>query len=145
MASKQRKAADEFTETFPPDTVQQWRRMVREWEANSSRPNPYVSKDRGRLFCCIPSPTAHSCFISVESLRNSVTARPGRGCRGRKGSTSTPSGHCISLHQNGAGARRPAVGLRSTNLFYALIFEQAHTVISIRWENTVKCSESESP
>lgn len=48
-ASKQRKASDDFTETFPQDVVQQWRRMVREWEVNRSRPNPYVSNDRGRF------------------------------------------------------------------------------------------------
>jgi len=56
MASKQRKAAGDFTATFPPDTVQHWRRMVREWEENSSRPNPYISKDRGRLFHPIQVP-----------------------------------------------------------------------------------------
>lgn len=51
MASKQRKAAGEFTATFPPETIQQWKRMVKEWEADSSRPNPYISNDRGGLYC----------------------------------------------------------------------------------------------
>jgi len=50
MATKQRKAAKDFTATFPSGMIQKWRRMVKEWEANPSRPNPYVSKDRGRLF-----------------------------------------------------------------------------------------------
>jgi hypothetical protein len=50
MASKQRKVANDFEATFPPDTIRQWKRMVRKWEAKSSNPNPYVSKDRGRFF-----------------------------------------------------------------------------------------------
>jgi len=79
MASKQRKAADDFTATFPPDTVQQWKRMVREWEADSSRPNPYISKDRGRLLCPVSNPVTHSFFISFESVRNPVATCPGRG------------------------------------------------------------------
>jgi len=49
MASVQRKAADDFTATFPLHMIQQWRRMVKEWEVDSSRPNPYVSKERGRF------------------------------------------------------------------------------------------------
>ena len=36
MESKQRKVANDFTVTFPLDMIQQWRRMVREWEANPS-------------------------------------------------------------------------------------------------------------
>jgi len=79
MASKQRKAADDFTATFPPDVIQQWRRMVREWEADPSRPNPYVSKDRGRSFCCTLSTVAHSHLDSFKSLRNQVAACSGRG------------------------------------------------------------------
>jgi hypothetical protein len=50
MASKQRKAANDFTTTFPPATIRKWKRMVRRWEANSSKPNPYVSNDRGMFF-----------------------------------------------------------------------------------------------
>jgi hypothetical protein len=42
MASKQRKVADDFTATFPHTTVQQWRRMVKDWQANPSHPNPYA-------------------------------------------------------------------------------------------------------
>lgn len=50
MASVQRKAAGDFTATFPETTIHQWKRMVQEWEANPSCPNPYVSNDRGRVF-----------------------------------------------------------------------------------------------
>ena len=50
MASIQRKAANDFTATFPPETVGKWQRMVQEWEANSSHPNPYVSNDHGKFF-----------------------------------------------------------------------------------------------
>jgi hypothetical protein len=56
MASKQRKVANDFATTFPLDTIKRWKRMVKKWEANPSRPNPYVSKDRGRLFCFIQVP-----------------------------------------------------------------------------------------
>ena len=47
MASLQRQAANDFTATFPRDTVQAWSRMVKKWETDSSYPNPYVSKERG--------------------------------------------------------------------------------------------------
>ena len=50
MASSQRKVADDFTSTFPRETVQQWKQMVKEWQANPSRPNPYVSNERGMFF-----------------------------------------------------------------------------------------------
>jgi hypothetical protein len=45
MASQQRKVANEFSETFPSEMVQQWRRMVKEWREKPSRRNPYVSKE----------------------------------------------------------------------------------------------------
>ena len=63
MASKQRKVASDITETFPLDTVQQWRRMVKEWEADSSCPNPYISKDRGRLFYPVSGTMTHADFF----------------------------------------------------------------------------------
>ena len=47
MASKQRQVANDFTATFPPKTVQNWRCMVKEWEADPSYPNPYVLKEQG--------------------------------------------------------------------------------------------------
>ena len=50
MASIQRKAADDFTATFPYDTIVEWKRMVRDWEADPSCPNLYVSNDRGMAF-----------------------------------------------------------------------------------------------
>jgi len=62
MASKQRQVASDITKTFPHDTVQQWKRMVKEWEADSSRPNPYISKDRGRLFCPVLNTVTHTLF-----------------------------------------------------------------------------------
>ena len=68
MASIQRKVAIDFTATFPVDTVQQWRRMVREWEEDSSRPNPYVSRERGKLFYLISSTVTHNWFISFKAL-----------------------------------------------------------------------------
>lgn len=52
MASIQRKAANDFTATFSLDTISQWKRMVQEWEENPSRPNPYISNDRGKFLSC---------------------------------------------------------------------------------------------
>ena len=50
MASRQRQAANDFTATFPRETTQEWSHMVKEWETNPSRPNPYISKEHGRFF-----------------------------------------------------------------------------------------------
>ena len=102
MASKQRKVASDITETFPPDTVQQWKRMVREWEMDSSCPNPYVSKDRGRLLRPVSSTMAHTCFLSFKGIRNSATTRSGGGHRGRKRSTTAPPSFSVGLHSERA-------------------------------------------
>ena len=50
MASIQRKAAKDFSQTFPNETIKQWKEMVKEWERDSSRPDPYVSTERGMFF-----------------------------------------------------------------------------------------------
>jgi len=50
MALKQRQVANDFTATFSKETTQAWSRMVKNWEADASYPNPYMSKERGRLF-----------------------------------------------------------------------------------------------
>jgi len=47
MASKQRQVADDFSATFPQETIRAWSRMVKKWEADPSYPNPYISKERG--------------------------------------------------------------------------------------------------
>ena len=49
MAEKQRRIAADFTATFPSETVRRWRKMVKEWQANTSSPNPYVSNERGKF------------------------------------------------------------------------------------------------
>ena len=49
MESRQRQAADDFTATFPRETTQKWTQMVKEWEANPSYPNPYVSEERSKF------------------------------------------------------------------------------------------------
>ena len=72
MASKQRKAADDFTATFPSSTVKKWKRMVRKWEADSSRPNPYVSKERGRCYVIssyVPRLTVISSASKLSEIR----------------------------------------------------------------------------
>lgn len=53
MASKQRQAASEFSGTFPDETVQSWKKMVKDWETDPLCPNPYVSNERGRFFHAI--------------------------------------------------------------------------------------------
>ena len=52
MASRQRKAADDFTATFPDKTVKEWRMMVKDWQEDSSLPNPYALEERGMFFQC---------------------------------------------------------------------------------------------
>ena len=47
MSSKQRQVADDFTATFPRETIQAWGLMVEEWEADPSKPNPYVLTEKG--------------------------------------------------------------------------------------------------
>lgn len=49
MASKQRQVADDFSATFPQETIRAWSRMIKQWEADPSYPNPYISKERGRF------------------------------------------------------------------------------------------------
>lgn len=47
MSSKQRQIADDFTATFPRETIQAWSLMVKEWEADPSKPNPYFLTEKG--------------------------------------------------------------------------------------------------
>ena len=47
MALNQRKVATELSGTFTDETVQKWKEMVKVWRVDPSRPNPYVSNDRG--------------------------------------------------------------------------------------------------
>jgi hypothetical protein len=49
-ASKQHKVAEDFTTTFPDETVQTWKEMVDKWQKEPSSPNPYVSNERGMFF-----------------------------------------------------------------------------------------------
>ena len=69
MKSKQRQVADDFTTTFPQETIQAWSRMIKNWEADASYPNPYISKERGRFF---PIPQSERislfAFASIEGF-----------------------------------------------------------------------------
>ena len=47
MSSKQRQVADDFTAMFPRETIEAWSLMVKEWEADPSKPNPYVLTEKG--------------------------------------------------------------------------------------------------
>lgn len=64
-ALRQRKVADDFTATFPLRTIQQWREMVREWQENPLRPNPYASNERGKLFQIYLVPVPQTYFTSI--------------------------------------------------------------------------------
>jgi len=84
MALGQRRVANDFTATFPRETVQAWSRMVKEWEADPSRPNPYVSKEQGMLFST-PANVSYLLFTSIEAFQGVVTTHSRRGQRGGKG------------------------------------------------------------
>ena len=60
MALKQRQAANEFSGTFPHETVQSWTKMVKDWENDHSRPNPYISKERGTFLNSISWLKSHN-------------------------------------------------------------------------------------
>ena len=59
MAEKQRRIAADFTTTFPSKTVRRWRKMVEEWQVNTSRPNPYVSNERGKSLTITLDPPSY--------------------------------------------------------------------------------------
>ena len=69
MALKQRQVANNFTATFTRQTVQAWSRMVKEWEADPSYPNPYISKEQGTPFS-IPWGLVYLIiiFVSIEGF-----------------------------------------------------------------------------
>ena len=50
MASKQRKAADDFSGTFADEILRKWEKMVEEWQEDHSRTNPYIFNERGMFF-----------------------------------------------------------------------------------------------
>ena len=74
MATKQRKVATEFSGTFTKKTVQKWTKMVKLWEVDSSHPNPYISNERGMIFCLFHLFVVKSYdpFSSVEAFGSSV-------------------------------------------------------------------------
>jgi len=49
MSRRQQKNHDEFTATFPSDTMQKWEVMVENWNANQKTPNPYIEPITGKL------------------------------------------------------------------------------------------------
>lgn len=42
---------DEFSATFPPETVAAWEQMVIDWEADMTKPNPYEEPAKGESQC----------------------------------------------------------------------------------------------
>lgn len=41
MREKHRSIFEQFSSTFPPQTVQKWENMISEWKIDKSKPNPY--------------------------------------------------------------------------------------------------------
>lgn len=69
MAKSQRKVANDFTATFPDETIREWEQMVEEWQADSSYPNPYASNERGMFFRRFFTAVSYGYFTSVKTFR----------------------------------------------------------------------------
>lgn len=72
MATIQRKAANEFSATFPGKTVQGWMKMVKEWQENPLRPNPYVSNEHGMFSLSYLMAVSYSYLTSIEVFRGPI-------------------------------------------------------------------------
>lgn len=48
MYTKHREAFEKFTDTFPPDVISKWDQMVKDWDADNSKPNPYQEPAAGK-------------------------------------------------------------------------------------------------
>jgi hypothetical protein len=48
MEKKHREAFEKFTATFPSDVVAKWDKMVDDWDADMSKPNPYEEPVAGK-------------------------------------------------------------------------------------------------
>ena len=42
MSHKQKQNHEEFTSTLPLPVVEKWQKMVDDWNADRSQPNPYI-------------------------------------------------------------------------------------------------------
>jgi len=140
MASKQRKVASDITDTFPPSTVQQWKRMVKEWEANHSRPNPYISKDRGGLFFPVSSTTTRAYFFQPQRCPKSDCDSPRKRPPRQKRDNDSP---IKFLHQS-SFVMGSISKTSSKSQFHAVVstqplilFKKARAVISIHREDTI--------
>jgi hypothetical protein len=80
MAAKQRKAATDFSGMFPKKTIENWQKMVKEWQENPSRPNPYISNERGMYSEGVSACMSHDYLTSIEDLRGSLATGGRRGC-----------------------------------------------------------------
>jgi hypothetical protein len=47
-SKKLKDIAERFSATFPPDTLAKWEEMVKEWDADPLKPNPYVELASGK-------------------------------------------------------------------------------------------------
>ena len=95
MASIQRKVADDFSNTFPKEVIQQWEQMVMKWNENSLQPNPYVSSEHCMFFLKHLDALSYNHLISFESFQGSVAADSRRSVWGR-----TRSGYTAQSFSN---------------------------------------------
>jgi hypothetical protein len=109
MASRQRKVANDFSTTFPRSTMQKWRQMVEEWQANPSRPNPYVSNERGTSLWGCSSVDPYCCFASVKGFQGPTAAHSRRAYWGRRWPTCATQDFCVRFHSDGSRAGRSTV------------------------------------
>ena len=132
MASKQRQVTNDFTATFTRQTVQAWSRMVKEWEADPSYPNPYISKEQGTPFS-IPWGLVYLIiiFVSIEGFRGVIVAHSRRGRRGGKGERNASQGFRISLHTHGPRTRGSTVRICATISF--LVSDHKIGLLSSLW------------
>jgi hypothetical protein len=50
MGAKAQALHTRTTARFSPDTIEKWDQMVREWEDNPKKPNPFAETEIGKFF-----------------------------------------------------------------------------------------------
>src|SRR6267154_2078029 len=69
MSQWQQKNHEDFSATFPSDTIWKWQVMVEKWNANQKAPNPYIEPIVGKYHSFyISFMTVFSCSFSGTSI-----------------------------------------------------------------------------
>jgi Kyakuja-Dileera-Zisupton transposase len=64
MREKHRLIFQQFSSTFPPQTVQQWEKVIVEWENDKTKPNPYKERASSSSYCF---PVIYASFTPILS------------------------------------------------------------------------------